>query len=194
METLLEFMHTGRVDGVILMGPQLTPASVRLVTKNKRPTVMLNVCKEIKDAVSFNINNYQGAMAITEHLINHGFRKVGIIKGPDGNCDAEERFRGYSDTLEKFELPVDKNLVIFGNFTDRSGYYGFNRLMSLPQKPEAIFAANDMMAIGIYHGARHLGIKIPEDIAVVGFDDMYLSSLHQPRLTTIHVPIFELGS
>jgi DNA-binding LacI/PurR family transcriptional regulator len=117
-----------------------------------------------------------------------------MILGSAGNCDAEERYRGYQEALAKNGLKFDKNVVIPGDFTARSGYYGFLRLNSLKIKPDAVFAANDMMAVGIYEAARSAGIKIPEDIAVVGFDDIYLSRLLQPRLTTVHVPIQELGS
>ncbi len=194
MKTLLEFMDTGRVDGVILMAPTLSPHFAQLVLKNRRPIVMLNVCRDLKKVVSFNINNYQGATVITEHLIKHGYQKIGMIKGPEGNCDADERYRGYIDTTKKYGIPINKDHIIPGDFTDRSGYYGFIRLMSQQEKPDAVFAANDMMAVGIYNAARRLAIKIPDHVAIVGFDDIFLSSILQPRLTTVHVPILELGS
>jgi LacI family transcriptional regulator len=194
IETLLEFMVSGRVDGVILMVPQLHKEAAELIRKSKHPLVMLNVCREIEDVVSFNIDNYQGAFTMTEHLVKHQYNKIAMIQGYPGNCDAEDRFLGYKDALEQNGRDFEEDLVIQGDFTIRSGYYGFIRLMSQKKKPDAVFAANDMMAIGIYEAARTSGIKIPDDVSVAGFDDINLSRLLLPRLTTVHVPIQELGS
>jgi DNA-binding LacI/PurR family transcriptional regulator len=194
IETLLEFMGSGRVDGVILMVPQLPQQTAELIKQSRRPVILLNVTKDLKDVVSFNIDNYQGAFTITEHLIKHDYQTIAMIQGPAENCDAQERFRGYREALLQCGLPFEKNLTVSGDFTVKSGYDGFNRLIKQSGKPEAIFAANDMMAVGIYEAVRQVGMKIPEDVAVVGFDDIYLSCLLQPRLTTVHVPIQELGS
>ena len=194
IETLLEFMGSGRVDGVILMVPQLHTEAAELIQQSQRPVILLNVCSDLKDVISFNIDDYQGAFAITEHLIKHNYQKIATISGPSENCDAEERLRGYQEALIQLGLSLDKNLIISGDFTARSGYDGFKRLINQTPKPDAIFAANDMMAVGIFESARESGIKIPDDIAVVGFDDIYMSRFLQPRLTTVHVPIQELGS
>lgn len=194
IETLLEFMGSGRVDGVILMVPQLHTEAAQLIQQSKRPVILLNACQDLRNVISFNIDNFQGAFAITEHLIKHNYKKIAMISGPSENCDAEERFRGYQEALTLFGLSLDKNLIISGDFTTRSGYDVFKRLINKNPKPDAIFAANDMMAVGILEAARESGIKIPDDIAVVGFDDIYMSRFLQPRLTTVHVPIQELGS
>ncbi|NIT57040.1 MAG: LacI family transcriptional regulator, partial [Aliifodinibius sp.] len=86
----LEFMGSGRVDGVILMAPEMNNEVLELFNRSKRPFVLLNSCKELSNTVSFNINNYQGALALVEHLIGHGYRDIGMITGPEGNCDADE--------------------------------------------------------------------------------------------------------
>lgn len=193
VETLLEFMSSGRVDGLILMIPQINDDVTTLINKSKRPIVLLNNNIKNNNFVSFNINNFQGAFTVVEHLIGHGYQNIALIQGPEGNIDANERYRGYVTALTNNRLPVNNSLIIPGNFTVKSGYYGFIRLMSQPQKPEAIFAANDMMAVGVYEAARTSNLKIPQDAAVVGFDDIFLSRLLAPRLTTVHVPIVELG-
>ena len=193
IETLFEFMASGRVDGVILMAPKMREEVSAIIRKSKRPVVVLNGHREMDNIVSFNIDNYHGAYSVIEHLIGHGYKNIGMIQGPKGNCDAEERFRGFKGALKKNNLPLHDSSIVAGDFTARSGYYGFTRLMSQSQKPEAIFAANDMMATGAYEAARNSHIKIPQDVAIVGFDDVYLSQLLVPRLTTVHVPIIELG-
>lgn len=194
VETLLEFMSSGRVDGVILMAPQMQTDLVSLLAKSKKPVVLLNVNNTVPDAVCFNIDNYHGAFSITKHLIDHGYQRIGMILGPEGNCDAEERFRGFSDALSKHNLPLENSLIVQGDFAAKSGYYGFGRLLNQEQKPDAIFAANDMMAVGCFEAAKNSNTKIPNDVAVVGFDDIYLGRLLSPQLTTVHVPISELGS
>ena len=194
VETLLEFMATGRVDGVILMAPQMNHELIDLIKKSKRPIVLLNSSVEVVPAVSFNINNYQGAYGMTQHLIRHGFKNIAMILGPEGNYDAEERFRGYKGALKDNQLPFYSELVVGGDFTPKSGYYGFMRLTNASQKPDAIFTANDMMAVGAYQAAKDSNLIIPQDIVVVGFDDIYLSRIMTPRLTTVHVPIIELGN
>ena len=193
VETLLEFMGSGRVDGLILMIPQINDDVSTLIYKSKRPIVLLNNNIKNNKFVSFNINNFQGAYNVVEHLIGHGYQNIAIIQGPEGNIDADERYRGYLQALKNHNLPVQNSLIIPGEFNIKSGYYGFIRLMSQPEKPDAIFTANDMMALGVYEAARTSNIKIPQDVAVVGFDDIFLSRLLSPRLTTIHVPIVELG-
>ncbi len=194
VKTLLEFMNSGRVDGVILMAPQMGGELSELIEKNKRPLVLLNAGNTVPDSVCFNVNNFQGAYSVTEHLVGHGYKRIAIIQGPEGNCDADDRFRGFKSALKKNSIKFLPSLKITGDFTEKSGYYGFMRLLSQPEKPEAIFAANDMMALGAYEAARDSNVRIPQDVAIVGFDNVNISRLLTPRLTTVHVPIVELGT
>lgn len=193
METLLEFMSSGRVDGVILMAPKIQQDMAAVIQKSKRPVVLLNCGKDIENVVSVNINDYRGAVNIVEHLIEHGYQRLAMMKGPKGNFDAGERLRGFKETLAKHSLKIEPDYIVPGDYTVKSGYYGFMRLMSQSPRPEAIFAANDMMALGAYEAARTANIKIPQDVAIVGFDDIFTSQYLRPRLTTVHVPIVELG-
>jgi LacI family transcriptional regulator len=194
VETLLEFMGSGRVDGVILMAPELNKDASAIIQKSKRPVVLISSSGETPNFVCFTMNNFQGAFSIVEHLIGHHYRKIGMLHGPEGNYDANERFRGFKEVLQKHQLELNPSFIVQGDFTIKSGYFGFIRLMSQPDKPEAIFAANDMMAVGAYEAARNSNIKIPDDIAIVGFDNITLSRFLNPQLTTVHVPIVELGT
>ncbi len=193
VETLLEFMGSGRVDGVILMVPKMQKEIQDILKKSRRPIVLLNAIPGMEEISSITFDNYQGARAVTQHLIEHGYQQIAMIKGPEGNIDAEERFRGFREAIQDAELPFNDRLIIEGDFTSLSGFYGFMRLISQPSKPDAIFAANDMIALGIYDAARKANIHIPHDIGVVGFDDIYPASLVIPRLTTVHIPVMELG-
>lgn len=194
IETLLEFMNGRRVDGLIIMAPQISEDVTPIIRKSKRPVVMLNCPSDLDQIICFKIDNYQGALKITEHLIEHGYKKIGMIKGPDGNFDAEERFSGFKDALQRHDIAINTAMIVPGEFSIKSGYYGLLRLLSQNERPEAIFAANDMMAIGAYEAAKSTNISIPHDLAIVGFDDIFPSRLLSPRLTTVHVPIVELGT
>jgi len=195
IETLIELMGSGRVDGVILMAPQIQNEVSEIIQKSKTPVVLVNTCENFDKIDQIKINNFQGSFDIVEHFIKvHEYKKIGIINGPKGNCDAEERLSGYLSALKKYKVPKDSSLIMNGNFDVESGVLGFTTLMNQQVKPEAIFATNDMMAVGAYEAAKELGYKIPNDIAIAGFDDIYLSQFLSPRLTTVHVPISDLGS
>lgn len=194
IETLIELMGSGRVDGVILMAPQIQNGVYEIIQKSKTPLMLVNSCGDFKNISQIKINNFKGSFDIVEHLIKvHNYKKIGMINGPKGNCDAEERYAGYLSALKKYKISMNTSLSINGNFDVDSGCIGFTTLMNQKVRPDAIFAANDMMALGAYETAKELGIKIPDDVAIVGFDDIYLSQFLTPRLTTIHVPIHELG-
>ena len=193
VETLIEFMASGRVDGVILMAPQMHKEVADFLKKSNRPIVLINSCPDLIDLVNFQIDNYHGAVSCVEHLIWHGYKEIAIVKGPAKNCDAQERYAGFIDVLNKNGLSHKDLFEVSGDFGIKSGYDGFMKIMSQSNKPEAIFISNDMMALGAYEAAKVSNIKIPGDVAIVGFDDIYLSKLLNPRLTTVHVPISELG-
>ncbi len=195
LETLVEFMGSGRVDGVILMASQIDEMVAKIIKKSKRPIVFINAGDELKNIVNFKINNYEGAFGIVEHLIlEHKYKKIGLIKGPDDNYDAIERTKGYYKALTIYGHNIIPDLILPGNFLVEGGYEGFKKIFRHKQRPDAIFIANDMMAIGAYQAAEEMGVNIPGDVAVVGFDDIYLSQFLIPRITTVHVPISDLGS
>jgi len=193
IETILEFMSSGRVDGVILMAPSFNDEIFEIIQKSHCPVVLLNPGTTRKDIIGFSIDNYNGARTIVSHLIGHGYEKIGIIRGPVHNIDAQQRFKGYFDALTEGGLKYSEMQDVSGDFSLKSGYYAFTRLMSQSDRPRAIFACNDYMALGAYQAARNMNIRIPEDVALAGFDDVFSSGIVNPRLTTIHIPIIELS-
>ncbi len=195
LETLVEFMGSGRVDGVILMAPQIDERMNVIIKKSKRPVVFINAGNEIENFVNVKIDNFNGAYNIVEHFIKqHKFKRIGLVEGPSNNFDAIERAKGFYKALGDNKIKVDGEMVHSGEFTVESGYVGFKTLMKNKTKPDAIFFANDMMAVGAYQAAKEMSIGIPEDVAVAGFDDIILDQFLVPRLTTAHVPTQDLGS
>ena len=195
LETLIEFMGSGRVDGVILMAPQIDERINEIIKRSKRPIVLINAGGDTNNNANFKVDNFHGAYSIVEHLIQkHSYKKIGMVEGPKDNYDAIDRSNGYHKALQKYGLNKNGSMVVAGDFSVEGGYHGFKKLISQKLKPDAIFMANDMMAVGAYQAAKEMNIRIPEDIGLVGFDDIYLSQFLHPRLTTVHVPIAELGS
>lgn len=193
VEAIVDFMSTGLVGGIIMMAPAIGDNIKDLIRKSTVPFVIINGKKDIVNTDSINIDNYSGSFEMTEYLIKKGYKKIAHITGARDNVDAEERLRGYTDALKKYNIKVNKNWIVEGAFTIESGVEGFNVINRLKNRPEVIFAANDMMAIGCYNAARKAGVKIPSEIGIAGFDGIFMSEYLTPRLTTIQVPIYDLG-
>jgi LacI family transcriptional regulator len=187
-------MMSGRVDGFILMSPHLD--SETLVTRYLRsiPTVILSSSEAGGTHDSIRIDNVGGAQQVMRHLISLGHRRIAIVKGDPGNEDGRERLAGYHAELRANNIDVRDELIVAGDFTEQSGYAAGRILLDLMNPPTAVFASNDEMAIGVLRSFREGGIKVPEEIAVAGFDDIQISSLIHPSLTSVHVDISDLGS
>ncbi len=193
VEAVIDFMSTGLVGGIIMMAPAVSNEIKDVLSKCTIPFVVINGKKDFSKTDSINIDNYNGSFKMVEYLIEKGYKKIAHITGPKENEDAVKRLQGFTDALKKHGLKVNKSWIVEGKFTIDSGVDCFNDIMKLKEKPEVIFAGNDMMAIGCYNAARLNKIKIPTDIAIAGFDDIFISQYLTPRLTTINVPIYEIG-
>jgi len=144
------------------------------------------------DKVSFvDVDNRTGANKAVTHLINLGYQRISTITGPLQSTAGIDRRNGYIDALEKHSFQVDPELIEEGDFTEQGGFNAMQRLIS--HKTDAVFAASDVMAFGAIRAIKEHSLSIPEDIAVVGFDDIPFTSLMNVELTTIHQPVTELG-
>jgi len=194
VESLMNFMGRSMVDGVIIMSPLINDRIKEIIKKSDTPLVIIDCVSPIENVDTVNIDNFQGAYAITEYLIkNLGYKKVAHVEGPANNNDAIQRKAGYIEALYKNNIPIKQEWIVPGGFTSDGGRLACSRLLSLIEKPEVIFAGNDMMAAGCYKAIDSLGFKVPDDIGVAGFDDIFLSEFLTPRLTTVHIPIIEIG-
>ena len=139
------------------------------------------------------IANFDGARAITQHLLGHGHRCIAMIRGPVGNVDSDERLRGYHDALRGAGIQPSPLLELAGDFTESSGYRVAAELLKRKPRPTAVFAANDSMAVGLLSALGSLGVSVPGDLGVVGFDDIAIARYMNPPLTTVRVDAFGLG-
>jgi len=139
------------------------------------------------------VDNIGGAAQAVQHLLDLQHTRIGFIGGPKDSAAVIDRLQGYRSTLAQNGLAFDERLIRRGNLTPKSGYQAAVRLLGEKDRPTAIFAANDQMAFGTIYAARELGLKVPEDLAVVGFDNVPLSSYFVPPLTTVEIPMYQLG-
>ncbi len=185
---------SGRVDGMIIMSPNLD-SSVHLDSVlNMLPTVIIGSTSVLRQTDHLNIDNVGGAAQVVTYLVKQGHRRIGLIRGELGNQDAEERLRGYQEALIKHGIPVLDELITVGDFTEQSGYDCAKMLLTRNERPTAIFCSNDSMAIGALSALREAGLRIPEEMSVCGFDDIPVAKFLNPPLTSVHVPIYEMGS
>jgi LacI family transcriptional regulator len=138
------------------------------------------------------VDDFGGAHAMVDHLVASGRKRIAFIAGPEVNHDVQERCRGYREGLAAAGLG-DTAVVLQGDFTEEAGYRLAKEALALSPRPDAIFAANDMMAIGALSALSEAGVRTPDDIAVVGFDDIPMARYVTPPLTTVRVRIAELG-
>ena len=184
----------GRVDGVIAMSPHLDPPALIANVPPSLPVVLLNCPVDGDDYDALTIENRSGAYAMVRHLADLGHRAIAIIGGAEGNYDASERLAGYRDAMRDLGLERRAEWEVPGDFTEASGYRAIAPLLALADRPAAIFAANDAMAIGALSALREVGLRVPDDIAVAGFDDIPLARYMSPPLSSVHVAIAELGA
>jgi len=184
-------MLQGRVDGLIVMSPHAGADVLGANLPAALPTVLLNTRVASGTYPAFSIDNYGGAAAMMKHLFASGRRRIAFISGPDNNFDADERLRGYRDAIAAREGASE--LVLRGDFSESSGYRAGIDLCERGERPDAIFAANDMMALGCLFALTERGVGVPGDIALAGFDDIPIARFVTPPLTTVRVRIADLG-
>ncbi|WP_126539845.1 LacI family DNA-binding transcriptional regulator [Aerosticca soli] len=182
----------GRVDGMLILSPWVDAAFLQANLPAGLPVVLLNSALESGEYGVLNLDNYGGAYAMTRHLIAARGSAVAFIGGPAANYDARQREAGYRDALAAF-APGTAPCVLPGEFTEDSGYRAGLALLALPTLPQAVFAANDMMALGCLHALRQAGLNVPQDMGLAGFDDIPIARYLDPPLTTVEVRIAEWG-
>lgn len=157
------------------------------------PVVMLERSRPSANLHSVYINNFQSAYRATKYLIERGHKKIAHIMGNEKLIHSQERFEGYKKALADHGLIYNPEIVYKGDFTPYSGYIALKELLNLGGDFTALFSSNDQMAIGAIKALKNSGRHIPKDVAIVGFDDLSVSSMIEPALTTIHVPTYQMG-
>ena len=182
-----------RVDGILFVAAGMSTEHICALQERRMPVVVVD--RDIPDVAvdSVMTANERGGWLATRHLIELGHRHIGCIAGPSDVTPSAERVTGYRQALREAGLAVDEALILKGDFQYESGYQATRQLLSMEDPPTAIFACNDLMAVGAISAAVGLGRQVPMDLSVVGFDDVPLASFANPALTTIVQPKHEIG-
>jgi len=183
----------GRVEGLIILWPRLDIEFLEAFVPDDLPIVLLNTSGGASRFQTLSFDNRAGAYAAVEHLAEHGHERVAILTGEPANFDAQERLAGYRRAVAELGLAADSALELEGDFTQESGRSAVDRLLALNPPPTALFASNDSMALGALRGLHEAGVRVPDDVAVVGFDDIPTAAYATPSLTTIRAPTIEMG-
>lgn len=183
----------GKVDGLIVMSPYADAGFLTDNWPDALPIVLVNTPAHDGRCNTISIDNRRGAQAMVKHLVKLGHRRIAFIAGPEDNFEAEERRNGYCEAMARL-LPTVRPQIVVGAFTDHSGYQAGHQLLRSKPRPQAIFAANDMMAIGCLSAIHEAGLKVPHDIALTGFDDIPLARYMSPPLSTIRMHISTFGA
>lgn len=183
----------GRVDGLVVMSPDVDASAALRQAAGSCAAVLLNPECEIAGYDTISMDNFEGAHAVTRHLLSLGHREIATISGPAQNIDARQRLDGYRAALAEAGVEARPEWELLGDFTERSGYEAALELIRRLPKPAAVFVANDYMAIGMLGAMQDRGVRVPEDLAVAGFDDIPMARYLTPPLTTVHVDMLQLG-
>ncbi len=182
-----------KVDGFIIMTRTLEEHHLAHLSRQRIPFVMLGLQHPTLHCDSVMVDNRGGAYNAVLHLAGHGHRRIAFIGGPEDSSAHHERLQGYQDAMQTAGLPVEPGLHVSGRFLYEGGRLAAEKLLSLADKPTAIFSANDEMAMGVLDIANSHGIKVPDQLAVVGFDDIQAAAYTRPPLTTMRQPMKRLG-
>ena len=192
--TLLEHLMGGTTDGAILLLPEESNAELRRLREQGYPFVVADPRQPLDDGIpSVSASHEAGARAAVEHLVAHGHRRIALIAGTRGWIATEERVVGYQLALATAGIQFDPGLVAGGDYHTSTGVTAGRQLLGLAEPPTAFFACNDNLAVGVLRAAAERGLRVPDDVSIVGFDDTGLAFNVYPRLTTVRQPLAELG-
>ena len=192
---LLNTMRHNRVDGIFLAPSIETTdmAHIETTVNHGIPLIIFDRDCPVTEISKVLVDNYLGAYKAVEHLILTGCKRIAHLKGPDNLSVTSDRLNGYLDALHHYNVPFEDSLIVHAGFQAQAGAESVKTLLDLPLRPDAIFAVNDYCAIGAMHIIREYGLRIPEDISVIGVDDRPNSAYTWPTLTTISQPIYDMG-
>ncbi len=186
-------LATGMVDGLLVVLPRNPVDFIGSLTQRRFPFVLIDHQGTGRDCPAVGATNWQGGYNATEYLIKLGHTRIGFITGSmDLGCSLD-RLDGYRSALRIYHIPEAPGLIYEGTFAQQDGYAGATALLAMPDPPTAIFASNDVMAMGVMDAVRDRGLRIPEDVSIIGFDDIPQASLVHPALTTINQPLEKMG-
>jgi DNA-binding LacI/PurR family transcriptional regulator len=192
-ESYLKPVRSNSIDGILYSGPRIEDAALLSLVEHGVPTVLMGTLPG-SSLYSVDVDNRAAAQRATAHLIGLGHTRLACLTNARlSYVAAVDRLQGYKDALEAAGIPIDYDLIRYGEFNPESGYFQMKYILDATPPPTAVFVASDVVAFGAMEAIRERGLRIPEDIALVGFDDVPMSRYIEPSLTTIQLPVIELA-
>lgn len=183
-----------KVEGVILTPVYIESDQIKKLIDRKIPVVLSDRKLENVNLPYVGSDGLKDGYKLTQYLIHRGYKKIGFVRGPSEVSTARDRFEGYRSAMEDARLKINEGWILQGDYTFEGGHQVGNKFAeSTREFPEAIIAANDLMAIGIVRALEEKKIKIPQDVGIAGFDNIPISSLIHPKLTTVEIPVYGIG-
>jgi LacI family transcriptional regulator len=189
----VQFLQQRRCDALIVFPGAMNNTQITTLLDEQRNIVILHHAVPDHMERCVLVDNSAGSRIATRYLIDCGHREIAVITGPDDNQESNERLAAFMQTMKDAGLAVDPKLVVPGDFDPVSGERGIAQLLSCGQRFSALFCFSDEMAAGAISYLRAAGVNLPEDLSIVGFDDVLYCSQIYPRLTTVHQPVIEIG-
>jgi len=189
----IRLLRRKRVDGLILTSVTAEDPYLRALARSKTPFVLVSRRSRMVKAPYVGVDDRLGGRLAVEHLVKLGHRRIGFIGGPADVQSCVDRLEAFQEVLAEHHLSLRKGWVIFSDFTQAAGYAAGLRMLSRKSRPTAVFAANDVTALGVLQAAEELGIRVPDDLSLVGYDNISYAALPRIELTTVAQPSFEMG-
>lgn len=192
----IQLFHSQKVDGCIILGSKDVPREREVIEKLHQlshPYCLVNQTFKGHSFNSIDAEHYEGSFEAVSSLLKKGFRKIAFLNGPSEYSNSSERLKGYQDALIKFGIEPNEEWIFQGNYSRTSGLQAANKMATIMPKVDAVFASNDRMAIGLMQGLNQHGYSVGKDYALIGYDDSDVATMIQPQLTSVNVPLFEMG-
>ena len=190
----VKFLKEKRVDGAVVFAHNIPDEILLQSAREGFPIVVIDRTIKSEHIISVEVDNFHGGFMATKHLIEHGHKEIGFVSGPTNSYDNSLRFNGYLKALSDSNLEYKSMWNISGGFTREGGYRATKMILSQKTMPTAIFFANDEMALGGIKAFEENAIRVPQDLSIIGFDDIQILEYAKPRLTTIKQPKYEMGA
>ncbi len=192
----LNLLEEKEVDAIILTTFHNSKKQKEFISNYEKPMVTVNrkfTREDLTIVPNIDINNFQGAYDAVSYLINTGHKKIGILRAEDEDRTCIDRVKAYKKALKDYDLPIKQEYIVGYDFHFESGYEGMMKILMNEEQPDAMFCISDEIATGAIHAINDFGLKVPDDISIIGFDDIPLAKRYLPSITTVKQPIFEMG-
>ncbi|MFD2671406.1 LacI family DNA-binding transcriptional regulator [Marinicrinis sediminis] len=193
MEAITRFVKGRRVDGVILLSSKKNDPTVKFLREQNFPFILIGRSDEHADVLSVDNDNVQAAYDVTKYLISLGHERIGFVSGPPQLVVSQDRLEGYKKALKESNLPMKSHWIVEGEFLQESGYRAMSMIMNLADRPTALIITDDLVAYGVVRGITELGYQVPDDISLFSFNNISISELTTPPLSSVDIGIYQMG-